>query len=76
MDLKTVLTEVRAWPIEERLRLVEEVWDGLCKESRSTDAGDELKLLLDRRLESLEQKPDAVIPWEAVEERAHNRFRR
>jgi len=30
MDLKTVLDEVGAWPAEQRLRLVEEVWGGLC----------------------------------------------
>jgi putative addiction module component (TIGR02574 family) len=75
MDLKSVLSEVGAWPIEERLRLVEEVWDGLCEQGLSTDADDEVKHLLDRRLESLEQNPDAVIPWETVEDRAVKRFR-
>jgi putative addiction module component (TIGR02574 family) len=75
MDVKTVLSEIGSWPLEERLRLVEEVWDGLCKQSLSMDADEELTRLLDRRLESLEQSPDAVIAWETVEARAVERFR-
>ncbi len=75
MDVKTVLSEIGSWPLEERLRLVEEVWDGLCNQSLSRDADDELKCLLDLRLESLERNSDAVIPWETVEARAAERFR-
>ena len=33
MDLKAVLTEVRCWAPEDRLRLIEEVWDGLAEDS-------------------------------------------
>lgn len=32
MDLKAVLTEVQTWPAEDRLRLIEELWDGLADE--------------------------------------------
>ncbi len=49
MDLKTVLNELEACPAEQRLRLVEEVLDGLCL---ANDAliHDELKILLDQRI--------------------------
>jgi putative addiction module component (TIGR02574 family) len=76
MDFKSVLNEVGAWPAEERLRLVEQVWDGLCKQGQAGEADEGLKRLLDRRIESLEQNPDAVVPWETVEARAVERFRR
>ena len=76
MDFETVLTAVRAWPTEERLRLIEEVWDDLPEEDHPTELTEDLKALLDRRLEALEKNPDAVVPWEIVEARALERFRK
>ena len=75
MDLKAVLDEVETWPAEQRLRPVEEVWGGLCAASDVAAVHDELRKLLDLRIESLDQNPDAVIPWETVEARALARFR-
>ncbi len=74
MDLKTILDEVGAWPAQQRLRLVEEVWGGLCAASNVAEVHDELKALLDHRIESLDQDPDSVIPWEMVEARALRGF--
>jgi putative addiction module component (TIGR02574 family) len=68
-------SDVGAWPVEQRLRLVEDVWGGLCAASDLADGHEELKTLLDHRIESLDRNPDAIIPWEAVEARALSRFR-
>ncbi len=76
MDLKAVLTEVQSWPAEDRLRLIEEVWDGLYAEGHEPDPTDDLKALLDRRLEALGRNPEAVVPWEVVEARTLERFRK
>jgi putative addiction module component (TIGR02574 family) len=76
MDFETVLTTVRSWSAEERLRLIEEVWDDLSEVDHPTELTDDLKALLDRRLEALETNPDAVVPWEVVEARALERFRK
>lgn len=73
MDLKTVLAEVQSWPPEDRFRLIEEVWAGLSSPAENGPAPelpDDLKALLDRRLDALDQNPDAVVPWEVVEARA------
>ena len=59
-----------AWPAEQRLRLVEEVWGGLWVADNVAGVHDELTTLLDHRIESLDQNPDAVIAWETVEARA------
>jgi putative addiction module component (TIGR02574 family) len=75
MDFKAVLTEIQAWPSEDRLRLIEEVWDGLPVEGAGPELPDDLKDLLDRRLDALDRDPNAV-PWEVVEARALERFRR
>lgn len=76
MDLKTVLAEVQSWPAEDRLRLIEEVWDTFPEEGPEPELTQGVKDLLDRRLAALEKNPDAVVPWEQVEARARERFGR
>ena len=76
MDLKAVLAEVQSWPQEERLHLIEEVWDGLSSEGHEPELTAEMKSELDRRLDELDRNPNAVVPWEVVEARALERFRK
>ncbi len=68
MDLKTVLTEVQSWPDEDRLRLIEEVWDGLSGEGDETELTEDLKDLLDRRLAALDSDPGNVVTWDEIKE--------
>ena len=76
MDLKAVLTEVGTWPAEERLRLVQEVWQTLREEEFDPELDPDLKALFDSRLESLERNSDDVIPWQTVEARLIERWGR
>lgn len=66
MDLKTVLAEVQSWPAEDRLRLIEEVWDGLSVEGTAFELTAECKDLLDRRLAALDGDPGNVVTWDEV----------
>jgi putative addiction module component (TIGR02574 family) len=66
MDLKAILTEVQSWPPEDRLRLIEEVWDGLSDEGYEPELTEELKDLLDRRLAALDADPGNVLTWEEI----------
>jgi putative addiction module component (TIGR02574 family) len=68
MDLMTVISEVGAWPVEDRLRLMEEIWEGLLDEGYEPELTEELKTKLDRRLESLDANPENVTTWEAIKE--------
>ena len=76
MDRSVILAEVRSWPREDRLRLIEEVWDGLADERDEPEISEGSKAELDRRLARLDRNPDAVVPWEVVEARAIERLRR
>jgi putative addiction module component (TIGR02574 family) len=67
VDLTTVLREVEAWPVEERLRLVETVWDRMIDSGEAPDLTDAQKAELERRLDALEAHPDHVISWEDVQ---------
>ncbi|MDX2038311.1 MAG: addiction module protein [Isosphaeraceae bacterium] len=66
MDLQDVLMEVREWSAEDRLRLIEEVWDDLSGESPRLPLTAELKDLLDRRIAALEADPENVESWEEI----------
>jgi putative addiction module component (TIGR02574 family) len=76
MDLNTVLTEVDSWPIEDRIRLVQEVWDRLMDQGHESELTDEMKAELDRRLAAHRANPEAAIPWKRVEAEALARLRR
>ncbi len=76
MDLKSVLTEVQSWPSEVRLRLIEAIWGGLCAEGYELELDDDLKALLDQRLDDLDRNPDDVVSWEDVKAQALERFKK
>ena len=75
MDLRTVLTEVDSWPIEDRIRLVQEVWDRISDQGHEPRLSDEMKAEIDRRLAAHAVNPDAAIAWEQVEAEALARLR-
>lgn len=74
MDVHSVFSEVNTWPVEDRIRLMEQIWENLVEENSPPTLGAELKAELDRRCDGLDRNPDAVVSWEAVEARANQRF--
>jgi putative addiction module component (TIGR02574 family) len=76
MDYQSVLSEVETWPVDERIRLVQDVWDRLAHQGHEPLLSDELRAELDRRLAAHQANPQAAIPWEQVEADALNRLRR
>lgn len=74
MDMQAVFSEVNSWPVADRLRLVEQIWDQLVDQGYQPPLTDELKAELDRRCDDLDRNPDSVIPWDDIEARARERF--
>ncbi len=68
MDLKTVLSDLGTWPVEDRLRLVEEVWDRLHDQHHEPELTEALKAKIDRRLAALDANPQNVTTWAAITE--------
>lgn len=68
MDLTAVLQEVDAWPVEERLRLVEVIWDRLLDAGAEPQLTETQRVELDRRLAALDANPEDVVPWEAIQQ--------
>lgn len=52
--------------VEERLALVEDLWDSIAEESAATSLTDAQRAELDRRLADHEANPNDVVSWEDV----------
>jgi putative addiction module component (TIGR02574 family) len=66
MDLKSVLAEVHRWPVEDRLRLIEEVSHGLANDGLDLALTEDLKSILDQRLAALDADPKNVFTWDEI----------
>ena len=60
---------------EERLALVQEIWDGLALENHSPFLSDVQRQELARRVADDDANPDEVIPWEQVKAQTLARLR-
>jgi putative addiction module component (TIGR02574 family) len=65
----TLLAEAARLSIQERIELVEAIWDTIDVESASLPIPEAHKAELDRRLKDLADNPDAGSPWEEVRAR-------
>jgi putative addiction module component (TIGR02574 family) len=63
-------------PVEERLRLVEEIWDSIAADSAAVPLTDAQRTELQKRIEEDDANPDDVMPWEQVEASTLARLRK
>jgi len=76
MDYQSVLSEVKSWSVDDRLRLVQEVWEQLPEHIHGSDISDEMKAELDRRIEEMDRSPESGVPWEVVKANIVAQFQR
>ncbi len=76
MDYQAVLNEVASWPVDDRIRLVQEVWDRLVDQGYEPELTEEMKAELDRRIAEMDRNPELGVPWEEVKARVLGKFRR
>ena len=63
--------DIKSLTPEQRLQLIEELWDSLDDSDVPLTASQ--KEELDRRLDHLEKHPDQTIPWSEVRRRLQDR---
>ena len=67
MDVKDLST-ILELPPEERLQLVEAIWDSLVEVPEAIPVSDAVREELDRRLEAYYADPKSARPWDEIKE--------
>ncbi|HEU4931349.1 MAG TPA: addiction module protein [Pyrinomonadaceae bacterium] len=58
--------EAKKLPVDERIALVEEIWDSIAEDNGCFELTDAQKQELDRRIRSIQQNPQAGRSWEDI----------
>jgi len=76
VDVAATLAEARSLSIDDRLRLVEGIWDSILTDTNGRDATPVERELIERRLAAYLARPDEAVSWEQVKAEALERMRR
>ena len=68
------VTDTLALSIPERIQLVEEIWDTIAAQAVIPELTDAEIKMIDERLETHRQNPEAGSSWEDVYKRIANRY--
>ena len=63
------LAELLELPVEERLKLLEALWESIAELPEALELTEAQKQELDRRLAAYEQDPEAGVPWPELKAR-------
>ena len=64
--MPAIIDEVRKLPVEERMELLEQIWDSIAEEPGQPELTDAQKRELQRRAAAYAADPGSAIPWEEV----------
>jgi putative addiction module component (TIGR02574 family) len=67
------LSEITALSLNERIELVQAIWDSIAAETERIELTERQRVELDRRLADLDARPDDVLTWEEIKTRVRNR---
>lgn len=71
--MSTIAKDILDLSVEERIQMVEDIWDSIAAVPEAVPLSEEQKRELDSRLEAYHRNPDAGSPWIEVRERILNR---
>ena len=66
------IADILQLPVQERIRLVELIWDSVAAMPEAVEITPELKAELEARLAEFEENPDAGFSWEQVKLRLND----
>jgi putative addiction module component (TIGR02574 family) len=66
MDTQQIVEAFRRLPVEERARLVEELWDEVARELDQRPLSEGERRLLDERIQQHQKTPSDVEAWETA----------
>jgi len=68
MSTEPFVAQFRELSPDEKIRLVQELWDAIAEEVSRMPLAESQRRLLDERLADEEQNPDDVEPWEKAKQ--------
>jgi putative addiction module component (TIGR02574 family) len=68
MDIPATLNEIVALSVEERINLVQDIWDSIAAEQGCAELTEAQRQELDRRIDSDESDPDNVMTWQDIKD--------
>jgi len=74
MSATEILKAAESLPLEERIKLAQDLWENVTGNGYDPDLTPEQAVELDRRLADFEKNPHDGIPWEQVEADLNKRF--
>ncbi len=75
MDLSTTLAQVNTLSVDDRIRLVQAIWDSISSQPEQIVLTEAQQIELARRLSAHEANPQAVTPWQEIKTQALARAR-
>lgn len=66
MDITATLNEIASLSVEERLFLVQAIWDSIAAEQAYPELTEAQERELDARIKDFEMNPDNSLSWEEV----------
>lgn len=66
MDIANTLNEIVSLNIEERIFLVQAIWDSIAAEQAYGDLTEQQKKELDYRIDEYDLNPDNVLTWDEI----------
>ena len=73
MDITATLKEIATLKVEDRIRLVQAIWDSIAAEQAYPELTEEQKQELDNRIAESDDNPDNVMTWEEIKNSIHRK---
>jgi putative addiction module component (TIGR02574 family) len=74
MDITAILAQIGELSVEDRIRLVQVVWESIPVEARVSELTDAQKAELGSRLAELQANPEIGLTWEQIRQRIKPRY--
>jgi putative addiction module component (TIGR02574 family) len=68
MDIPATLNEIVTLTVEERINLVQDIWDSIAAEQGCAELTEAQRQELDRRIASDESDPENVMTWQDIKD--------
>ena len=62
----TEIKDILKLSVEDRIHLVQTIWDSIAADTEMTEISEEHKKILDERLEAHKNNPNDVVSWDEV----------